>query len=146
LQNGRYSALTLACRNQQIEMAKYLVEHGATLDYRSETGWTALIEAARVGNETLVTYLLSKKASVNLGNDFGWPPLIEACRNAHYEVVEILLNNGADVKLLDCDGETALEHTNHPWIRALIVDNKIGTSGYHVRFTWRACCGFDADQ
>lgn len=80
-----------------------------------------------MGNEALVQLLVDKGALIDLPNDFGWPPLIEACRNAHYNVVEILLTLGANVQATDCDGETPLDHTNHPWIRSLLEDARLGT-------------------
>jgi len=82
-----------------------------------------------VGNEKLVTLLLDNNADVNIENAFGWPPIIEACRNGHYEVVETLLTrNPQSVQHKDKDGETPIEHSNHPWIRALLWDTEIGSA------------------
>jgi len=120
--NGAYSALTLACRNQRIPVANYLLDQGADINQAAAMGWTPLIEAARVGNETLVETLIKKGAQINKTNAFGWPPLIEACRNGHYTVVSMLLEAGAEAGMEDGDGEVPMQHANQPWILALLRD------------------------
>jgi len=60
----------------------------------SQNGWTALIEAARVGSVELVQLLLKKDASIESTNKMGWTALIEACRNAHFDAIKTLVEVG----------------------------------------------------
>jgi len=45
-QNGKYSALIMACRAQQVDMVKFLLERGASINYKSEVGHHADHHAA----------------------------------------------------------------------------------------------------
>ena len=44
-QNGKYSALIMACRAQQVDMVKFLLERGASINYKSEVGPYARVAA-----------------------------------------------------------------------------------------------------
>jgi len=88
----------------------------------NQNGWTALVEAARVGSEQLVALLIDAGADIHKYNVFGWTPLIAACRNGHYNVVEMLILQGADVRHTDHDGESAEDHANDSSIVALLKE------------------------
>jgi len=100
-----YTALIKACRNKHVQVAVFLIGHGASVNAKSQNGWTPLIEAARVGSVELVRLLLHQKqdlVDVNAKNNMGWTALMEACRTAHFSTVRCLIEEGdAQVDLRD---------------------------------------------
>ncbi|OIQ97404.1 ankyrin repeat protein [mine drainage metagenome] len=61
-----WSPLLMAAAKDKFDAVKYLVEHGADLNYAHPiTKWTAFIHAAYDGNEEMVKYLAAKGADIN---------------------------------------------------------------------------------
>ena len=61
-----WSGLQIAANHNQMKMVKFLIDHGADVNYTHPvTRMTALSMAAFNGNEELVKYLISKGADVN---------------------------------------------------------------------------------
>jgi len=73
-------------------------------------GWTALLEACRMGNSLLAAFLVGRGANVNLAAVKGGTPLMEALRLGHAGIARHLLENGARVDDRDERGRTALHH------------------------------------
>jgi len=118
--NGAYTALIFACRSQQFSIVEELIKAKADVNKKSTAGWTPCIEASRVGNLAILKRIVEAGGDINLTNAFGWHGLIEACRNVNYDVVEWSIENGCLVNHYDLDGECAMDHTTHPWIRGLL--------------------------
>jgi ankyrin repeat protein len=68
-----------------------LVEHGADLNAKNNTNYTALILASENGNFEIVKYLVEKGADVNAINN-NKTPLMSASRwwDIHFEMVKYL--------------------------------------------------------
>ena len=66
-QNG-YTALHIAAKQNQMEVASCLLQNGAITNAESLQGITSLHLAAQEGRHDMVTLLISKQANVNLGN------------------------------------------------------------------------------
>lgn len=88
--------LYIAVRFGDMEMIKYLAEHGAKVDATDEMNITALIVAAHNGKKEAVQYLISKKADVNHIGDGGRSPTSVAAEQGHNDIVKILKAAGAD--------------------------------------------------
>jgi len=118
---GAYTALIKACRMQRIECVKTLLANGAQINKASHNGWTAFIEACRVGHQDLAEMLLTTKGlQMNFKNGMGWTALVEACRNGHLHIVKLLAKYGADMMSVDKDGLVPREHTANPAIHEVI--------------------------
>lgn len=99
-----FTPLYMAVRDRHAEIARYLVEHGATLDELNDTSHsTAVVAAARNGDVPLLRYLLEHGASPNgvstpsrdpTYSDYYYFPLAGA---ANAETVNLLVEFGADV-------------------------------------------------
>lgn len=87
-----FSALQVASFGH-LKMVKYLVSRGATIDFRSPSGDTALLYAFR--HPEVVRYLISQGADVNAANAKGETVLSVAVRNDAMEIVKQLI--AADV-------------------------------------------------
>lgn len=66
-QNG-YTALHIASKQNQVEVANSLLQYGASANAESLQGVTPLHLAAQEGRPDMVSLLISKQANVNLGN------------------------------------------------------------------------------
>jgi len=61
-----WSPVQMAASKGQFEVVKYLVEHGANINYvHPVTQWTAFMDAAYIGEEKTVKYLAEKGADIN---------------------------------------------------------------------------------
>jgi len=106
--NG-FTALILACYKGNNEVAKFLIENGCDVNYKSEMG-TALMAASVKGNVEMINILLDKKADIN-GIDYnGLTALMLAVKFGNEQVIHVLLQNKADKTKIDTQGKTAFEY------------------------------------
>lgn len=89
-------------------MTALLLEHGADVHRRDESGRTPLHYAARVGAQA-VEMLLLAGASVNAQADNGRTPLHVAVERGSVSAAEALLRAGADASIRDSQGRSAVE-------------------------------------
>jgi uncharacterized protein len=68
---GGWNALHYAATGPEPKVVEMLLQRGAPIDARSPNGTTALMMAARYGNEQSVTVLLQQHADANARNDRG---------------------------------------------------------------------------
>lgn len=96
--NAWGSALHSAVRTGNLEIVKYLIEHGAILDLPDNAGITPLMWAAKMGKLDVVKLLVGRGANVNAVASLNhWTPLTEAAYSGNYEMLTYLISNGADV-------------------------------------------------
>jgi len=93
-----------------VEIAKMLLQKGASPNSQGENGRTALHMAisSPVNDPEIVQILLQNGANPNLQDKNGMTVLHLAARNNYAEMVQILLQNGANPNLQDKQGFTAL--------------------------------------
>jgi ankyrin repeat protein len=84
------SALHLAARSGQQEIAQLLIDSGATVDIRDLSDYTPLHNAAWNGNLDIVKLLLNSGADITARNYSGLTPLACAYRNNQIEVIEFI--------------------------------------------------------
>lgn len=108
--NNGMTPLIIACREDNYGMAKFLLDHGAKVDYpRSPKGRTPLMVAcAYFGCVGICKLLLDHGANVNAVADDGTTPLIIAAAGGKIDMVKLFLSKGADTKAKDISGLTAL--------------------------------------
>lgn len=94
----------------QIQAIQDLLSASEQVDVNSpdETGWTALVYAARAGHDAVVQLLLHAGAKVNLANAARETALHQAARYGRTETARLLLEAGADFEARDADGRTPL--------------------------------------
>lgn len=107
-QNGS-SMLILACYRGNQEVANFLIDNQADLNYVSKNG-TALMASIVKGELQLVDELLKKGANPNLSDDNGMTALMYAVQFKNIELVKKLLNAKANKELKCKQNKTAFEY------------------------------------
>lgn len=102
------TALIEATVNGHIEIVKFLLEKGATVDIKSERNLTALAHAAECGQEEIVKLLLKKGAALEIPDALDRTPLTYAARKGNYDIVKMLVEKGAQVDKRSKGGSTPL--------------------------------------
>ena len=95
-------------KSENVDGLVDILEDGANIDAKDQTGFTALHHAAYEGNLELVKLILSYNASLDIQDLKGQTPLIVAATFGFDEIVDILLKNKASVDIQDSNGNTAL--------------------------------------
>ena len=91
-----WTPLLSAASKHQLEVVKYLAEHGADLNYRHPvTKMSAVSHAAYDGDVKLLEYLLQKGADPNSKGKGGVTPLRMARDQGQTAAVEVLIKYGA---------------------------------------------------
>lgn len=116
--------LMLAAINNQLELAKVLIERGAEVN---KPGWTPLHYASTRGHRDMMRLLLDNDAYIDSESANGTTPLMMAAYSAPPLAVKLLLEEGADPTLVNSGNASALDlalHSDHQqsafYIRAFI--------------------------
>jgi len=100
--------LTFACKNNNENIVRWLIENGADVNKENKDGNTSLIEACYYGNDNIIKLLIENGADVNKENKYNNTPLIKACEKGYENIVRLLIENGADVNKENKHGDTPL--------------------------------------
>jgi ankyrin repeat protein len=95
-------------KEYKLSMFKELVEAGAYLDLQNYKGETALMIAAKNGNEIILEQLLESGANPNLQNYMGKTALMLAIMYEKFDIAELIIMSVVDLNIQDNDEETAL--------------------------------------
>jgi ankyrin repeat protein len=98
--------LMLAAINNQLELAKVLIERGADVN---KPGWTPLHYAATRGHRDMMRLLLENEAYIDSESANGTTPLMMAAYYASPLAVKLLLEEGADPTLVNSANSSALD-------------------------------------
>ncbi len=102
--------LHVAIRGRQVEVARYLIEHGADVSARDRDGVSVLSTAALFGLADVATALMDRGADVGEDVDHrGQGPLQMAASRGHAEVISLLVARGAPVDGRHPEGVTPLD-------------------------------------
>ena len=91
-------------------IVEVVLNHGADVHAKDNSGFTALHTAAEWGHADIVRLLLARGAEVNERNSIGNTPLHLAANAGFVSVVELLLARGADLDVRQRTGFTPLHH------------------------------------
>lgn len=104
-----YSPLILACYRGNTEVAQFLIENGANLNFNTPMG-TPLMAAVVKGNTAIVNLLLDKNVDVEIKDNNGTTALIYASMFKNYEIAKLLINVKANPDTEDNRGNSALDY------------------------------------
>jgi glycerophosphodiester phosphodiesterase len=125
------AVLALATKADYKVIVEMLVESGVDINWKDQTGETALHVAARYGHHKCAEVILKGsallKADLEIAeNSYAWTPLHVAAVDGHLSVVKLLIDAGADVSRPDSSGWTAQEHAalrGHMTIAKLLAEH-----------------------
>lgn len=90
-----YSMLILACYSNNVEVTRFLIEHGANVNGDSKMG-TPIMAAVVKNNKEIIDLLLEKDVDVSKADTNGSTALHYAVMFKHYEIIPLLLEKSAD--------------------------------------------------
>ncbi|NWX47827.1 RN5A ribonuclease, partial [Steatornis caripensis] len=99
--------LNIAVRDRNIEDVLELLEKGADVNSKAESGWTPLQSAVQAGSEDLVRLLLAKGACPHARKDNGGTAFTEAAMVGNVNILKLLLDCGVSINDHDNNGFTA---------------------------------------
>lgn len=102
-----WTALMIAAHDNQPDIVRVLLTHGANVNTTNREGETALIYAADNNHLAIVQMLLEHGAAIDKKSKLGWTALTYAAAKGHRHTVEALLSKGADPNVRDNAGHTA---------------------------------------
>ncbi|OWY99572.1 Serine/threonine protein kinase [Phytophthora megakarya] len=111
---------------KDVDIERYIVEHGMDVNATDFYRNTTLMWAARIGNNDIVRYLATEGAPLNVVNADGATAVMLAAERGHTETVKLLVEYGADVNFTTDGKDTALmkaKRNNHAdVVHFLVVD------------------------
>jgi len=94
----------------RLEAVQFLVENGANIEFQTNGGATALMEAATNAQLEVMRYLIEMGATIDAQDKYGETALMKAVKRGHdINVINYLINHGASISLPNKYGETALQ-------------------------------------
>ncbi|CAB1322123.1 unnamed protein product [Coregonus sp. 'balchen'] len=105
-----------------LEVAEYLLEHGADVNAQDKGGLIPLHNAASYGHVDIAALLIKFNTCVNATDKWAFTPLHEAAQKGRTQLCALLLAHGADPTMKNQEGQTALDLATADDIRALLMD------------------------
>ncbi|HEV2601989.1 MAG TPA: ankyrin repeat domain-containing protein [Candidatus Babeliales bacterium] len=91
-----------------LPLLQLLLDHGAKIDERYESGDTPLSQAIKNNRFDAVKFFLDRHADIEASNQGGKTPLMEAVLWGNTDIAELLLQRGANIEAQDMEGNTPL--------------------------------------
>ena len=107
-ENG-YSTLILAIYNNNVDVAKYLLQNVKNINYLSKSG-TALMAAVIKENYEFTKLLIEKKVNLDFQDANGQTALIMAINTNNLPIIELLILAKPNVKIRDNYNKEALDY------------------------------------
>nr|XP_004672726.2 protein phosphatase 1 regulatory subunit 12C isoform X2 [Jaculus jaculus] len=131
------SALHQACIDENLEVVRFLVEQGATVNQADNEGWTPLHVAASCGYLDIARYLLSHGANIAAVNSDGDLPLDLAESDTMEGLLKAeIARRGVDVEAAKRAEEELLLHDTRCWLNGGAMPEarhpRTGASALHV--------------
>ncbi|XP_044194046.1 poly [ADP-ribose] polymerase tankyrase-2-like isoform X1 [Thunnus albacares] len=119
---GRHSTpLHLAAGYNNLEVAEYLLQHGAEVNSQDKGGLIPLHNAASYGHVDVAALLIKYDACVNATDKWAFTPLHEAAQKGRTQLCALLLAHGADPALQNQEGHSPLDLVTADDVRALLT-------------------------
>jgi len=118
------SDIEAAIRKGDLDEVRQLIEEGANIDTKDETGATPLHWAADASHTGIAELLISKGADVNATANDGFRPLHFAANAGSTMMAELLINEGAAINATENVGLGALHiaaYAGHATMAGLLV-------------------------
>ena len=112
----------MAIEKNNLEFARLVIEHGASVNASYSDGVTALMKASCKNQVDMARLLISRGADVNATLALnGMTPLMFATSSDRLEVTKLLLKHGANKSVAAHSGNRAVDMTEDLEIYALLT-------------------------
>ena len=105
------TALHDAVRAKDLDLIKYLIKQGITVNTQDSYGYTSLHLAVRLHDLNITKYLLNNGATPNIYDVYKDTPLIDSTRNNDTQISVELICHGADRNVRDSNGMSTLHNS-----------------------------------
>ncbi|GAB6027052.1 hypothetical protein CHUAL_013779 [Chamberlinius hualienensis] len=120
---GRNSTpLHLAAGYNNLEVAEYLLGHGADVNAQDKGGLIPLHNASSYGHLDIAALLIKHQTIVNATDRWGFTPLHEAAQKGRTQLCALLLAHGADPTMKNQEGQTPLDLATAEDVQSLLQD------------------------
>lgn len=102
--------LIKSAQAHEVDACRFLIEAGADVHARNNTGETALHYSQ---DERVISLLLQAGAKIDAQNNNGWTPLHCHVHNSHLQAAQYLIGNGSDVNARSLDGGAPLHYASN---------------------------------
>eukprot|EP01041_Mallomonas_annulata_P001173 gene1173-2281_t len=126
------SLLHCACDRGHLDIAEYLIKHGARVKSTDTEGLTPLQYACLKGYLDIAKLLVSHGASINIRDHDGMSAFLYAVSDGHLEVAKWLLSTGASLHARNNSGNNALHFA--------------GDIGDKIILKWLVDCGMEINS
>ncbi len=106
-----------ACRNDHLNVVKYLVEKGADIHVNNEI---ALRNAIYYGNIDVIKFLVENGANIHILNN---QPLVDSCSDGYLVVVKYLIEKGANIHSNDDEPLRRASNDGHLDVVKYLISN-----------------------
>ncbi|KAF4947216.1 hypothetical protein FGADI_10524 [Fusarium gaditjirri] len=115
------TALHFVASKKNLDIARFLIDNGASTRVRDGRGQYPIHRAAAVGSVPMVTLLLKNRSPLNPADDEGFTPLHHAIAEGHGDTAVALLKEGADFTLKNSADELALDLAPDKEVRRYVL-------------------------
>ncbi|QGI58394.1 hypothetical protein CEK26_000519 [Fusarium fujikuroi] len=115
------TALHFVASKKNLDIARVLIDNGASTRVRDRRGQYPIHRAAAVGSVPMVTLLLKNRSPLNPADNEGFTPLHHAIAEGHGDTAVALLKEGADFTLKNSADELALDLAPDKEVRRYVL-------------------------
>lgn len=104
--------LIMAVTSDNVAAIKWLMKHGAEIDWKTSENATPLMLAVSNNMTAAVEELLTYNPDVNIVTIYSETPLLAAVKNGNMEIAEALIRDSADYEFTDINGARPLHYAS----------------------------------
>ena len=123
LDNNGQSALHFTASKNNLDIARKLVDRGASARIKDKRGQLPLHRAAAIGSVPMVKLMLTNKSPINASDVDGSTALHHAIAEGHGDTAIELLKAGAESDKRDSNGQLAIDLAPDAKVRDFILQS-----------------------